>query len=101
MLATGHRGELRVGYQVAAKLGSWSLEILPRGKASCEASVASSNQHWLESKGPFDLVLKMGSALWIWRSVTPVIDQWKIRMSIKGQPEILTAANGTANGRDR
>ena len=96
MLASGHRGELRVGYQVAAKLGRWSLSVDDdaEGKSSVlEASVTASNAHWLASVDTFDLELRLGSMLWLWRNVRPVIDQGtSVSITLVGVPETSTGA---------
>ena len=101
MLANGHRGELRVGYQIAAKLGRWSLSVDhddSGGKSSVlEASVTASNAHWLSSVDTFDLELRLGTMLWLWRNVTPVIDQGtSVSITLVGVPETSTGAWGAS-----
>lgn len=69
--ATGEAGELRVGYQVAATLGKWSLDAEPRLPLTyaCEATVASEHGYWM-TQGPMDLALFIGQTEWLWRGVT-------------------------------
>ncbi len=70
MRVTGQRGELRVGYQVAARLGRWEIvPIASQGAAfQFTATVESEHDYWF-AKRPQDLVLAVGATEWLWRDV--------------------------------
>ena len=77
MKATGHTGELRYRYQVAARLGKWTVEPVT-GTAGhrfrLSATVVERIDPWA-SYGVLDVHLMFGSVVWIWKQVhlNPVV----------------------------
>lgn len=71
MKVTGQRGELRVGYQVAARLGSWEIVPGPHAAFQLTATIHDEHEVWSGQPGPKDLVLSLGSAEWSWSGVSP------------------------------
>ena len=86
----GHRGELRVGYQVAAELGKWKLDLeptLPRQYAVV-ADVVATSDYWMAER-PLALRLDVGADVWTWRQVEPVIDINRLTVTVAGVPAIM------------
>jgi hypothetical protein len=71
MRAAGYTGQLRYRYQVAALLGSWSLEpvIGTSGhRFRLCATVVRCIEPWASYR-PLDVHLMFGSAVWFWTHV--------------------------------
>lgn len=83
MRAIGVSGELRVGYQLAATLGAWSLNGGPT--FTFEAALSSSDRFWLDRR-PIDLVLHIGDVEWIWRGQAISINNDIVSASITERP---------------
>lgn len=69
--ASGPAGTLRVGYQVAAELGAWDMELAAQRLPPTfifHAAVRREHAYWITQE-PLDLVLSLGSAEWLWRGV--------------------------------
>lgn len=64
----GQAGELRAGYQPAARLGAWELEATAGGGFTIHAAVASRDAYWFERR-PLDVRLTVGRGVWRWRAV--------------------------------
>ena len=86
----GHTGALRVGYQLAADLGSWHLELLPElpRRYRLVAVVRATSAYWLAQR-PLDVALDVASKRWLWRDITPVIDGAQVTIVAHGVPAIL------------
>lgn len=65
LTASGRSGVLTLGYQVAARLGAWSLD--ERGIVSAE--LLDGHPLWLHKDGPFTLSLDIGTRQWTWPNV--------------------------------
>ena len=74
MRASGTYGELRVGYQRAARLGAWAIEIDPQrpGGFAFSASISDEQTYWIAQGPPYDLALALGTAEWLWREA-PIV----------------------------
>jgi hypothetical protein len=68
MRMTGVRGEVRVGGRVAASLARWSFDGTPE-HWEVEATPSMVDEFWLDSGGPFDLHLHIGSSIRTYRNV--------------------------------
>jgi hypothetical protein len=84
--AQGVSGELRLGYQVVARLGRWAL-----AEDRVECTAADINEFLADQSG-FALWLRMGERHWVWKPVE-VLD-WSQRMQIRitGSPEVRQVA---------
>lgn len=93
MRATGHYGELRYGYQVAATFADWTLELSgpPSFTAGLRARVTGTHSVWIE-EGPFEVALKVGTSEWRWRGVRPRLEGAALTCALAGRPEIDTRA---------
>jgi len=72
MRASGESGLVKVGYQVAYRLGAWSIVLehqLPRAY-NFRAAVVRCHDFW-STQRPMDLVLSIGNAEWTWRGIEP------------------------------
>ena len=80
---SGRGGELRNGYQVAARLGSWQMS-----ESQVECNVVSVDEFWLE-EGTLHLCLDVGSRVWVWRDIA-LADRNSRPMVIQlvGSPEV-------------
>lgn len=82
MEATGQDGELRVGYHVAARLGSWRL--LPTASGwEVRARFLRRDAYWCAQR-PLTLVLAIGALRWSWTSVDLQADD---TMYVDSSPE--------------
>ena len=72
MRATGKAGILRFKYQVAARLGSWTLEpilILPNSQRfRLTGFIVSRHEPWA-SRSPLDMSLEFGPNAWVWKGL--------------------------------
>lgn len=72
-LASGVAGELLVGYQVAARLGAWAIDLpddrMASGQWRCVAEVVTCDDYWLRHGGPCWLRLAMGDNWWTWQEI--------------------------------
>lgn len=77
MRIAGAVGQVRVGYQVAASLGAWVVELPSRVPRvfQCRAKVTDTNKYWLSRADEgFDLALALGPTELLWRGVAVTID---------------------------
>lgn len=94
MRATGHDGELRVAYHVAAELGRWEIQLVSSASARVfqfRGEIAWSHRYWM-TQMPFDLVLIVGTVEWIWRAVNPVRDGDTLTITLTARPEVSNRA---------
>jgi hypothetical protein len=92
--ATGQRGHLKYSYQMAARLGRWTLtSTTTDGEVSSVvvAEVDAVHAPWFR-RAPLELYLSVGGDLWHW----PVLSRWssvasdeKITITMSGMPVIL------------
>jgi hypothetical protein len=80
----GQAGELRRGYQVAARLGSWTWD----GGGRVEARPSLVNDFWLdESEPPLSLHLEVASQTWVWSGVELADNGQPMVIAVTGKPE--------------
>ncbi|MDD5366935.1 MAG: hypothetical protein PHR30_16480 [Gallionellaceae bacterium] len=87
MTITGVGGDVCVGYQVAARLGAWTIEIVKKQVGTLTAEVLTYDEFWATQPG---LVVRLVTrdADWIWRTASQVErGVWRLQ----GQPQIETA----------
>ncbi len=87
--ASGDDGELRVGYQRAARLGDWSLVVVQRVPRAfrLRAAVTETHAYWI-TQGPMDLVLVLGHTEWVWRGVMVAPVDGYVDLDITERPEV-------------
>jgi hypothetical protein len=84
----GREGRLKVGYQVVATLGAFSLSPVSPGEWSFDASVTSADAFWLTQDGTRTLEILVGTQRWIWRNADRlVVDGGAVRGTVAGRPE--------------
>lgn len=90
---SGLRGQLRVGYQVAAELGPWRLSLAPQLPRQYEvhARVYRTDAYWL-SERPLTLTLEVGSDVWAWAKTEPEIGGDELGAVVRGMPTIWRGA---------
>ena len=90
---TGLSGQLRVGYQVAAELGPWRLELAPQLPRQYEvhARVYRTDAYWL-SERPMTLTLDVGSDVWAWAVAEPEVGGHELMAIATGTPAIWRGA---------
>lgn len=86
----GQRGELRVGYVLAARLGPW-LAQLEAGSGEVTASVSTVDTYWI-TQTPMTLILWLGHARWEWSAVAVTIEGRSVRVATTGRPAITKEA---------
>jgi hypothetical protein len=89
--AEGVRGELRVGYRVAARLGRWSLlrspETLGDDKTRIRVDVIEQDEFW-STQGPQEVWLNMGGPIWwIWPTAE-VGGSGSVSLVVHGDPRV-------------
>ena len=102
MRASGHSGELRVGYQRAAELGTWSIVLEPRlpRAYTFTATVQSEHGFW-NTQRPLDLVLAVGQTEWAWRNVEPCRTGDTITIELHERPEVCERSQRVGGGTQR
>jgi hypothetical protein len=89
--ATGHTGELRFRYQIAARLGKWIVEPVT-GTAGhrfrVSATVVTSMDPWM-TRRPLDLYLTFGTSTWVWHTVNPPDIGTHIDLEVPHHPTIM------------
>lgn len=87
--ATGPSGVVRHGYQEAATLGAWTLELLPGAprRYRLEAEVRSRHWHWA-AQDPLVLELRIGTATWAWTLGAPLEPGARLALALAGPPVI-------------
>lgn len=91
MKATGHTGELRFRYQVAARLGAWSVEPVvgtSGHRFRLSAKVTEDISPWT-TRRPLDLYLTFGVSVWVWHGVNPQSIGSAIDLELHGSPTIM------------
>lgn len=87
----GNGGALRVVYQRAARLASWTLVVAADGRGQLEAVVVDAHAHWLGQR-PMDLVLRVADAEWHWEDVDPVVSGAAVTVALAGRPHVVSVA---------
>ncbi len=77
----GLEGEIKCGYQIAAKLGKWEF-VQPM----LEAKPIDVSDFWLSQK-PLHLYLKIGKKTWRWHDVELIENGAIVRVKVKGNPK--------------
>jgi len=89
----GTAGELRTGYQRAARLGSWTLSVGDQALGYlnwvCEAVLTERSDYWLEHGRQHDLVLEVGEHTWRWRGVEFGTELGRITVRGNSRPEVI------------
>lgn len=95
--ASGVFGELRVGYQRAARVVAWSITPADRARAWVfRGRVDESNAYWLGQR-PLDLMAEIGTAECVWRGVPARITaDGEVEVELTGQPEVTERAHRSA-----
>jgi len=84
----GREGRLKVGYQVVAELGSFTLSPAAPGEWQIEASVMSADDFWQTQDGSRTLELTIGTQRWIWRNADRlVVGGGAVKGTVAGRPE--------------
>jgi hypothetical protein len=80
----GKTGELRRGYRVAARLGSWTWD----GGGSVTAPSPALDSFWIDEAdaGPLSLRLDVGSQQWTWHDVQ-LAQREPLVIAVTGKPE--------------
>lgn len=86
---SGEAGSLRVGYQEAARLGAWQLELLPElpRRYVLRARVRTVRPFWL-AQDPKALALEIGRDIWRWALVDARIEGRELTVMLRGAPEV-------------
>lgn len=98
MIGRGQYAELRIGYQVAVHVGEYELKREEHSVMDTEEQkrklppwsfsgvVKKQDAFWL-TRGPFELRAYIGSRIWKWQGVVPVIKNGRVSAVIHGEPE--------------
>ena len=88
--ASGANGELRVGYQTAARLTDWHVS----GGASgwtLRAKVEERHAVW-GAEPALDLVVRLGTHELTWRAVAPVWGDGAVVVALTARPDVVVAS---------
>ena len=90
---SGLRGQLRVGYQVAAELGPWRLALAPQlpRTYTVDAIVDQISAYWIAER-PLVLALEVGRDMWVWAHVDPSIGGDTVTAVVCGAPTVVRGA---------
>lgn len=87
MTIRGEGGALRVGYQCAARLGTWTLKRVHPHCYEATATLVDADTFWI-THGPFDLDLTIGQRAWSWVAVQPNVMAESLTVTLEGVPSI-------------
>ena len=90
MRISGSGGEVRVGHQVAARLGDWTLtrtRTTPEPEYDATATVVWSDSFWRQQR-PMRLELAIGNRRWGWSDLDPVLGEQSLAAVLVGGPAI-------------
>lgn len=79
---SGRGGEVRIGYQTVAELGTWTLR-----DELVTAAVASVDTYWMDQPYAKALRLPVGRSTWIWRDVNVSVAGTTLLVRVSGSPE--------------
>lgn len=82
----GQRGRIKVGHQMAAQLGAFTLSPLTPGVWQVEAAVLSADAFWV-SQDNRTLELEVGQQRWLWRDAHLVVGDGTVHGTVNGRPE--------------
>ncbi len=82
----GQDGRIRVGYQTAAILGSFSLTPVGPNQWEVQATVTQADAFWM-SQSPRTLELSVGQQRWRWPATGLVVDGGTVSGIVTGRPE--------------
>lgn len=90
MKACGTSGELKVGYQRAAVLGTWTLEASKAHpmRFAVEAEVRETDSFWITQK-PLTLILIFGRFRWQWYEVKVRLEDAQLTARVEGRPTLV------------
>ncbi len=81
---SGTGGEVLVGYQRAARLGSWHLESVKKDHGQVQAEVFEVDDWWMAQR-PTCLKIFTPRCQWVWTAVEPIrSNAWRVQ----GAPRI-------------
>jgi hypothetical protein len=80
----GTAGEVRVGYQMAAQLGRWSLDE----DGFVEADTRRREDFWLDQANTVSVWLAVGRKFWVWSSARIVRLEEPLQLQVDGSPEV-------------
>lgn len=80
-------GEVRYGYQPAAKVGRW--EMMPKNEhvMTFKGAAAEVNDYWITQE-PLDLMLRVGRTEWTWKGVTVTVADGSVYADLKDKPVV-------------
>lgn len=84
----GLAGELRAGYQVAARIVNFNVSQPDGVNWQVGATLAEPNPVYMGDRTEFDICLNVGNHIWRWRKVTPGIEGARLMWSGDAEPEI-------------
>jgi hypothetical protein len=87
--ARGDTGEVRSGYQTAARLGDWDLSFVQRVPRAyrLRAQVLEWHPYW-RTVEPHTLMLVLGRTAWVWRGVVLTQGEDFIEVELSARPEV-------------
>lgn len=83
----GPTGEIRYGYQVAAKLGSWELTPKTDDAMFFTATAVAVDDYWITQE-PLVLALRFSRSQWLWTGIVAIRDGRYIHTTVTGKPII-------------
>lgn len=84
----GNGGELRAGYQCAAKLGAWTATKDSRNNFVVDAETTMLDAYWIKKRPlMLRLYLKGGSIRWKWQGVDVVLNGKRVTVHTNGKRE--------------
>ncbi len=86
MRASGLSGELRYGYETAARLGTWAIES--DGTAFRFSAVVTQAHELWALRRPLTLVLALGNFEWSWTGLDPAIAGARAEVVLTRRPDM-------------
>lgn len=90
MRITGVGGQVRAGYQLAARVGAWTLERAlagPSPEYTLTAEIVARDAYWAQ-QAPLAIDLVMGQRMWTWDPMQPAWGSQSLSAIVIGAPTI-------------
>ena len=84
----GKQGRIKVGYQTAAHLKSYTLTPVGPSEWQVDGTIASVDEFWItQDAASRSLELEVGQQRWIWRTVSLAVVGQTVMGTVSGRPE--------------
>lgn len=88
MKMVGTMGEVRYGYQLAARLGAWEVTPESQNTMRLRADLQECDAYW-STQSPLSVALAVGRKRWVWEVGSVELAGGIARAQLVGRPAIV------------